>query len=375
MKATHSVARAGTIALAAVAIVFGAQACRGNQAGAATPVDNGVTIGAENIAIVKAERIRTGPSIAGSLEPDEQATVRAEVSGAVLQTLVETGQHVTRGMLLARIDDSAIRDQALSAHSAETTAQNAYDIAQRNLQRSEALLKAGAIADRDLENARNAALAAQAALEDAKARDANAQKTLDKTRILAPFDGVVSARSANGGDIVAVGAALFTLVNPASMRLEASVPANQLADVKVGLPVEFAVTGYPGRQFEGHVTRVNPTADPATRQVKLLVTIPNSGNTLVGGLFAEGRVSSEAHDSPVVPTTAVDERGVRPSVVAIRGGSAVKVEVDLGIRDAMAETVEIRSGLRPGDTILVGAARGISPGTPVRVSAPSDTKR
>jgi membrane fusion protein, multidrug efflux system len=353
----------------------GVAACRNTGADAETPPDHGVTIGAENIAVVQVDRIRTGPAIAGSLEPDEQAMVRAEVAGAVLQTFFETGQHVSKGAELARIDDSAIRDQALSAHSAVTTAQNASDIAQRNLQRSEALLKAGAIADRDLESARNAALAAQASLEDARARDANAQKTLDKTHVLAPFDGVVSARSVNGGDIVSVGTALFSVVNPGSMRLEASVPANQLGDVKVGMPVDFAVTGYPGRHFEGHITRVNPTADPATRQVKLLAKIPNAGNTLVGGLFAEGRVNSESHTSAVIPIAAVDERGLRPSVVAIHGGKAEKVEVELGIRDATAETVEIRNGLKAGDTILVGAARGISPGTPVRVSTPTDSKR
>jgi len=141
------------------------------------------------------------------------------------------------------------------------------------------------------------------------------------------------------------------------------------------MPVDFTVTGYPGRHFEGRIIRVNPTADPATRQVKLVATMPNSGNLLVGGLFAEGRVSSESRTSAIVPIAAVDERGLRPSVMAIRGGKAQKVEVDLGIRDAAAEMVEIRNGVHAGDTILVGAARGISPGTLVRVSITSDVKR
>jgi multidrug efflux pump subunit AcrA (membrane-fusion protein) len=145
--------------------------------------------------------------------------------------------------------------------------------------------------------------------------------------------------------------------------------------VRVGMPVEFKVNGYPNRSFTGRITRVNPTADPATRQVKIVASIPNAGNTLVGGLFAEGRVASELRNAPMVPLSAVDERGLRPTVVRLRNGKIEKVEVGLGIRDAAAETVEITSGLASGDTLLLGAARGISPGTPVKVSAPSDVRK
>jgi hypothetical protein len=76
----------------------------------------------------------------------------------------------------------------------------------------------------------------------------------------------------------------------------------------------------------------------------------------------------------MVKASAVDERGLRPSVVRLRNGKIEKVDVTLGIRDAAAETVEVVSGVAPGDTVLLGAARGISVGTPVKVSAPADTK-
>jgi membrane fusion protein, multidrug efflux system len=355
----------GTLALVA--------AC-GRGAANAEPPDLGVTIGPENIAIVALHRIQTGPEISGSLEPDQQATVRAEVQAAVLETFAEPGQRVKKDQVLARLDDTVLREQALSARSAVSTAQNAADVAERNLQRNEALLKVGAIADRDLETAHNAAMAARTQLDNAKAVSANAQQMLEKTIIRAPFDGVVATRSVTGGDFVSPGGAIFSVVNPATMRLDASVPAAALVDVKIGMAVSFSVTGYPGRTFTGHVTRVNPTADPTTRQVSLLVRIPNAGNSLVGGLFADGRVASETHDAPVVPISAVDEQGVRPSVMVVRQGKAAPVAVELGIRDNVAETVEIRSGIAAGDTILVGAARGLSPGTPVRVSAPTDVK-
>jgi RND family efflux transporter MFP subunit len=159
------------------------------------------------------------------------------------------------------------------------------------------------------------------------------------------------------------------------MRLEASVPAEALAHVRVGLPVEFSVSGYASRRFNGRITRVNPTADPNTRQVRIIATIPNAGSALVGGLFAEGRIASESRTAPVVPVAAVDERGVRPTVMRIKNGKVEKVEVDLGLRDNQTETVEARSGVVPGDTVLLGTARGLTPGTPVTVSTPSDTKK
>ena len=255
------------------------------------------------------------------------------------------------------------------------TAQSSYDIARRELSRNETLEKAGAIAERDLERARNALLAAQAQLSTAKAQLANVNKMVDKASVQAPFTGVVAQRQVNAGDVVSPGTALFTVVDPGSMQLEASVPAEALSQVRVGMPVDFKVTGYPNRSFTGRVTRVNPTADPATRQVKIVASIPNAGNTLVGGLFAEGRVSTESRYVPMVAQGAVDERGLRPTVVRLRHGKIEKVDVGLGIRDQASERVEITSGLQPGDTVLLGAARGISPGTPVRVSTPSDVKK
>lgn len=361
---------------AAVALVLSltAAACKSGddgdaRAAAAAPV---VTIGPENIAVVTERRIESGPAISGALAPEREAGIRAEIAGAVLETYAEAGARVAGGTLLARLDDTAIRDGLLSARSGVTTAQSGADLAARELTRATTLAAAGAIAERDLELAARNATAATAQLDDAKARLALAQKQLDDTRIRAPFAGVVSERTASAGDVVAPGAALFTVVDPSSMRLEATVSAEQLASVRVGAPVTFTVNGYPGRQFTGRITRVNPTADPVTRQVRIFASIPNAGSTLVGGLFAEGRVASESRTSSVVPLNAVDERGVTPSVMRLRQGRVEKVTVELGLRDRQTESVEIVSGVSPGDTVLLGAAQGITAGTSVRVGAPND---
>jgi RND family efflux transporter MFP subunit len=350
-------------------------ACKGTNTSKAATTPNAMIVGPENIAVVKAQEIRSGPALSGNLEPESQATVRAEVGGAVLQTHAEQGDRVTAGQELARIDDSALRESELAARSAVTNAQNASDLAKRQVDRNEALLKAGAIAERDLELVRNQYTAAEAQLANAKAQLANAQKQLSKATIVAPFSGSVSARQVSAGDIVQMGTALYTIVNPSTMRLEASVPADQLSAVRIGAPVDFSVNGYPGRQFTGHVTRINPVADPTTRQVRIIVSLPNTSGVLVGGLFADGHAASEVRTAPVVPLTAVDERGLKPFVMLLKNGVVQKTEVELGIRDAATETVEVRKGLQAGDTLLLGAARGISEKTPVKVSATSDTGR
>jgi RND family efflux transporter MFP subunit len=183
----------------------------------------------------------------------------------------------------------------------------------------------------------------------------------------------VSERFVNPGDVVAPGAPLFVVIDPATMKLEAAVPAAQLAKVRVGAPVRFRVTGYPGQTFDGRIASINPAADPQTRQVRLTVRIPNTGNRLVAGLFAEGRVASDAREALTVPDAAIDRRGLAPAVLRLRNGVTERIDVTLGARDEAADRIEITQGITAGDTLLVGAALGISVGTPLRVSAPSDT--
>jgi RND family efflux transporter MFP subunit len=367
-------ARRGVAAAVALTGALALAGCnRGGDARAEQPGDAGVTIGRENIAIVAMDSIQAGPGISGSLRAENEARVRAQVGGPVLDTYVEQGQRVAKGTVLARIDDTAIRDAYLSARSAVTSAESAADVARRELERAEKLVQAGGIAEREVESARRASVAADAALADSRARLASAQEQVNYTRVTAPFSGAVAARAVSAGDVVVVGTELFTVVDPSSMRLEASVPADQLSTVRVGAPVSFTVNAYPGRTFSGKITRVSPVADPTTRQVQIIASIPNTGSApLVGGLFAEGRVASETRRGLVVPQTAIDERGVAPAATRLKNGRVERVNVELGIRNAANETIEVRGGLAAGDTVLVGAAQGISAGTPVRVGEVGD---
>ncbi|MGH7720435.1 MAG: efflux RND transporter periplasmic adaptor subunit [Gemmatimonadaceae bacterium] len=374
---TRRAQRAGRSALAGIiaAGTIALGACGGGQDASAAATARDTTtmlIGPEAVAVVEMKPISSGPEISGSIAPELEATVRAEVAGPVLQTYAEAGETVRRGELLARIDDTALRDSYLSAQSAVRAAEQAAQVARRNAERSARLEEAGAIAERDLEQANSNATTAASQLADARARLVLAQEQLQKTRVRAPFAGIVSERNVSAGDAVQPGGEMFSVVDPSTMRLEASVPAEQLDALRVGAPVDFTVNAFPGRTFTGKVTRINPTADPATRQVRILVSLPNAEQRLVAGLFAEGRVSSETRNGLVAPTGAVDQRGLRPTVVRVKNGQVEAVEVELGLRDTKSETVEITEGVVQGDTLLLGAARGISAGTRVRVGAVAD---
>jgi len=247
----------------------------------------------------------------------------------------------------------------------------AAEQAARELQRSKTLSAAGAIAERDVEGADRANLGAQAQLADAKARLSSAEKMLRNTIIRSPFAGVVSERAVSPGDIVSPGSAMFTVIDPRSLRVEASVPTTALADVRVGAPVLFTVNGS-DRVLEGRVTRVSPVVDPQTKQVRLLASVPNSAGVLVAGLFVEGRVASQKRVGVLVPENAIDQTGIVPNVMRVKGGKVEKVEVQLGVRDEAAAAFEVTTGIVSGDTVLLGAARGISIGSLVVVSAPRD---
>jgi membrane fusion protein (multidrug efflux system) len=329
------------------------------------------TIGPDNIAVTTTDTLRSGPSISGSLVADREARIRAEVAGSVLQTYVEAGQRVAAGATLARIESAILDGQAMGARSGLAQATVSADQAARELGRSKTLLAAGAIAERDVEGAERANLIAQAQLADAKARVTAAEKGLRNATVRAPFAGVVAEKSVSPGDIVSPGAALFTVIDPRSLKVEGSVPTTALADVRVGSTVRFTVNGS-DRQLDGRVTRISPMVDPQTRQVGVQATVPNAQSALVAGLFVSGRVSTEKRIGILVPEKAVDQTGLTAFVIRLKGGKVEKVDVQLGVRDEGAETLEIRSGLAAGDTVLLGAARGISVGSPVVVSSPRD---
>jgi membrane fusion protein, multidrug efflux system len=330
-------------------------------------------IGRENTLRVERGEIVVGPIVSGTLAPRVQATVRAEVGGSVLAVTAEQGQSVRRGDVLARIETRTQAEVVSSAESAVRSDEQALAQTRRELERAESLVRAGAIAERDVENLRNAVVSAESRLADARSRLSSARRVLDDATVLSPIAGIVSERPVSMGDVVAPGAALYTIVDPSSMELEASVPSESLSAVRAGAAVQFTVRGYPDQTFTGRVERISPTADPVTRQVPIWVSVDNRGGRLVGGLYAEGRVTQQARTGLVLPLAVVTEEQGQATVLRVTEGVVDRVGITLGLRDPQTEQVEILSGLQAGDVVLRGVAQGITPGTRVALRAGHDS--
>ena len=354
--------------LGAMALLLAISTACGRKGGpAAATGTEAIRLGKENVTIAEVRALRSGPVISGALTAERQATIRAETGGTVLELFAEQGQAVAREQKLAKLDDNVIRDAYESARSTVRTTQLSVELAKRNQQRNQALFDAGAISSRDLEQAGLVLSSSEGQYADAQARLASAERQLKRTEVHSPFAGVVSERKINVGDDVTPGTPLFTVVDLGSLRFEAAVPSEQLQAIHVGMPVEFSVDGFPGRVSTGKITRINPAVDPATRQVRISISVPNESGRLATGLFASGRIAAKSQDGVAVPVAAVDERGVAPLVYKVTGGKVQKVTVALGVRDDLAEQVEITSGVVAGDTLLMGSAQGISEGSLVQV--------
>lgn len=326
-----------------------------------------VRVGAGNVVMVERGSIVVGPIVSGELRAEREATVRAEIGGSMTQVNVKEGQAVRRGALLGRIETRTLDDLRQSAASAVRNAENQLAVARREMERTEKLVTAGALAARDLDVARQSVTSSEAQLADAKSRLASVDRQLADTALHAPINGLIATRPVNTGDVVSIGDPLFTIIDPSSMRLEASVPSDDLSKLRVGAIVAFTVRGY-DTPFEGRIVTIAPQADPVTRQVPIFVSIPNVGGRLVAGLFAEGRVVSQAAQGIVVPTNAVNMTESAPWVLRVKDGKTEKVEIRLGLQDPRTERALVVSGLNEGDVLLRGAAQGITPGTPVDVS-------
>jgi RND family efflux transporter MFP subunit len=282
---------------------------------------------------------------------------------------------VRQGQVLARIHAPTEQQAVVSAQAGLATARTELNVVERDAERTERLVQAGALAQRDLERAR-------ANVEAARARVAQAQATLTAAReqsgnavVTAPMSGIVSSRAVDSGDVVTNGAELFTIVDPSRLELRAAVPAEDLSRIAPGVPVQFTVQGYPDRTFRGNVQRVNPAAIAETRQVEVFVTIPNPRGELLSGLYAEGRLATGVRQGVVVPEGAVVTQGETPYVIKVSGGKTERQPVRLGARDPRTGVVAVESGVSPGDLLLAGAALRIPPGTPVELPATAAADR
>jgi membrane fusion protein, multidrug efflux system len=356
------------LALALSGCIRGADS---SQKGASAPAGLPLLIAAEDLHTVRNSALTSGPAITGSVQPERRADLRAEVSAIVLQVLKENGDSVRRGDLLVRLDDTAIRDSLASAEASSRAAGQAFDQAQRQLERMQTLRGSGMASAQQLDDAEGRRNAAQSDLEAAKARGVLARQQMQRTEVRAPFDGVVSDRKVSAGDTAQVGKELVKVIDPTSMRFEALVSADNVGAVKAGQGVHFRVNGYGDQDFAGKVRRVNPAANATTRQVEVLVDFVGEKQPRLAGLYAEGRLETESATSLTIPATAIVRDGDKASAFRVRESKLQKVPLVLGDRDARSGDFVVNGGLAEGDQVIRFPTALLKENQPVQAAAPA----
>ena len=294
-----------------------------------------------------------GPVITGSVQPEKRADLRAEVSAVVTQVLKENGDAVRKGDLLIRLDDMAIRESLQSADASARAAAQAFEQAEKSVQRLKTLQAQGMSSLQALEDAEVRRNSAQSELVASRSRVATAQQQLRRTEVRAPFDGVVSERKASVGDTAQVGKELVKVIGPSSMRFEGLVSADRMHEIKDGQPVSFSVNGFPDVQVAGMVRRVDASANAATRQVEVIVDFADAAKApRVAGLYAEGRIQAEGAVVLMLSESSIVQTGGQAAVWRVKDGRIARVAVQLGDRDERRGEFPVKSGLADGDMIL-----------------------
>jgi RND family efflux transporter MFP subunit len=361
---------------AALALVAGTLAgCQkpsaGAPAAAASAPDPALLISPEDVRTVALQTHASGPVITGSVQPERRADLRAEVSAVVLQVIKENGEAVRKGDLLVRLDDTAIRDSLQSAEAASRAAAQALDQAQRQYARVKTLQGEGMSSQQALDDAEVRRNTAQSDRVAADSRTVAARQQLARTEVRAPFDGVVSDRKVSAGDTAAIGKELLKVIDPGSMRFEGLVSADRMGDIHPGQAVQFRINGFDKGEFTGKVRHVDASADPVTRQVSVIVDVAPGTAPKVAGLYAEGRISSDASQALLLPEASIVKEGDKAYVWKLAGNALVKTPVTLGERDARLGNVVIASGVAAGDRLLRAPGSNLTSGQKFELAKPA----
>jgi membrane fusion protein (multidrug efflux system) len=312
-----------------------------------------------------------GPVVTGSIQPERRADLRAEVSSVVLQVFKENGEAVRRGDPLVRLDDTAIRDSLQSAEESVRAISQAFDQAERQVQRLKTLQAQGMTSMQALEDAEVRRNNAQSELVAARARVVSARQMMHRTEVRAPFDGVVSDRKVSAGDTAAAGKELVKVIDPRSMRFEGLVSADRMHELKVGQRVSFRVNGYPHNDFDGTVKRIDAAANATTRQMEVIVSFSGAEMPKVAGLYAEGRIEAVSAQMLTVPDSAVVRSGEATHVWRVKDQALQKVAVQLGERDARRGDYPVLAGLSAGDRVLRTPGSTLVDGQKVEFATPA----
>jgi RND family efflux transporter MFP subunit len=299
--------------------------------------------------VAQAKKYLSTEEVVGTVRPTRQARIEAKVAGRITQMVAVPGLSVKASDLLVQLDADEIRaryDQALAQR----------DQAQRELKRFAALVKQKAVTQQEFDAVQLRARVAQAAVTEA-------ETMLGYMRITAPFDGVVTRKLADVGDLAAPGKPLLELEEPTALRLEANVPEALMGKIRLGARMAVRVPALDA-ELTGTVSEIAPASDPNSRTFLVKLDLPQTDGLRTGQF---GRVTVPVSETVGlrVPLAAVVERGQLQFVFVVAGRRAQMLLVKTGKR--FGDEVEVASGLSPGELIVTDGAALLVDGQPLEI--------
>lgn len=292
--------------------------------------------------------------LSGALTPFTQVVVSSRAAGELQSVLVREGQAVTQGQVMATIVDTTYRAQLDQARSNVTSAISSLGLAQKNYDNNMKLVEEKFISKMALQSFEVALANAQAQVNNMKNAQVIAERAIAETSIKAPVSGVVSVKNVDKGGTVAVGTAMFTVVNVDQFELAAPISSDQIGLLHPGQVVELSSAGVVA-PYKGVVSRVNPAAQNGSRSYLAYIRVDNGDGQLKSGMFAQGKIVLSSRTNVItVPATAIHHMDDRDFVYSIKEGKLSRQDVTLGARASAAidAPVEITSGVSVGDQII-----------------------
>lgn len=313
----------------------------------------------------------------GNLEPLNSADIYAQTNGYIQQWLVDIGDKVTKGQLLAVLDAPELDHQLAQAKADYSTALAEQNNAQSMAERATKLLKlnSGAISAETVEQRVRDAEARTAFSNAALANVRRLEALKGFTRLTAPFAGVVTSRSAQLGALVVAGVAsstpLFTIADTTQMRVFVRVPQHDAPQMVAGQKAALLLPEYDNRPFEAVVSRSAGAVDPVSGSVLVELQADNTDGALLPGAYAQVSFTLSSNSSRVhIPGSAILYRNQSPAVATVDAANTVTLKTVTIGRDQGSQ-VEIVSGLSVGDTVISTPPDAIRTGDQVRVMATS----
>jgi len=293
---------------------------------------------AVEIATAQVQNVADRFEAVGSIEAFESITVVAEIDAQVARLPFREGSTVRRGTLIAQLDGSQLSAELARARAELAQKQSAYD-------RIKKIVDQGAGAPQDLDDA-------AANLKVAEANLAFQQARFAKTKIVAPFNGIIGARKVSVGAFLRPGEAIAELANIDSIRVNFSAPERFLGQLKQGAEVAVSTTAFPGYELSGKILVIEPILDSATRSARIVAGVANPGRKFRAGMSANVSAVMGARPQAItIPSEAVFASGDESLVFVVNEDSTVsRTAVQLGTRTS--DFVEITEGLEPGADVV-----------------------